>query len=586
MRMRPYNVSAAPGNTGSPASETYARVYVPTSAVRRTDLVPLAARSEDTAIVLLLASAAHGAPGSAPTVSSSKSSQNSAPAQPPAGTSDGAVLGTAEVDGALVGSPAALDAIGVVPLPAALGPALGEGGVLGDAGVDPAPLGPGGCALVPVGVADVLELAAALDVGELGVATVFWVRSPVPLLQPTNITGISARDRATEGSATEGTVVVRTAAKLSRKRWRERGRWLNMSSRRVYDEERLDHNANACATSSPRAKFERLTAAPRHPIRGRVQRLDMTGYLADAPYRAGLLAELARVESVHGDLVLAAGPPQISHWAKNVWRSVYRFEASSIRNISDQLCALQRNWWPYAYQLHRRSALVQKALPHVKARALSFPEAAPQAPLGSFTLLDERQILCSPDCSSAFPNGEANFIEYGEQEGPPSRAYLKLFEALTRLGVMPGPQQTCLELGASPGGWTWVLGKLGAKVIAIDRAPLAPLVARMPGVEMRQGNAFTATPESIGRVDWLFSDVICYPEKLFGHVKRWLESGLCERFVCTLKFQGQDYSAARLFETLPGGQVVHLSHNRHELTFLRLAPGDDAQAEAKRSPWR
>jgi 23S rRNA (cytidine2498-2'-O)-methyltransferase len=317
-----------------------------------------------------------------------------------------------------------------------------------------------------------------------------------------------------------------------------------------------------------------------------VQRLDQTAYLAAPPYQAALLRELKDVVEVHGDLILAAGPPQASHWAKNIWQEVYAFEAASIRDTARQLCSLQRNWWPYSHHLHRRAALVQAALPHVKAKPISFPEPAPTSPLGSFTLVSEQRVLCSTRCSSQFPNGEAQFLEYSESEGPPSRAYLKLFESLTRLGVMPTPGQRCLELGASPGGWTWVLAKLGAQVVAVDRAPLAANVAAMPGVEMVQGNAFSATPDKIGQIDWFFSDVICYPEKLFQHVKLWIDSGFCERFVCTLKFQGEDYSAVQLFDQLPGGKVVHLSHNRHELTFLRLAPDDTTREPQPRSPWR
>ena len=49
-----------------------------------------------------------------------------------------------------------------------------------------------------------------------------------------------------------------------------------------------------------------------------------------------------------------------------------------------------------------------------------------------------------------------------DKEGPPNRAYLKLWEALVRLRRWPGPGERCLDLGASPGGWTYVLAKLGA----------------------------------------------------------------------------------------------------------------------------
>lgn len=304
-----------------------------------------------------------------------------------------------------------------------------------------------------------------------------------------------------------------------------------------------------------------------------MERLEQTGYLAAEERLDLVLGELRDVRAVHGRLVLAAGPPQVCRWAQNVWLEPYQLEVASISDAVHQLCALQRNWWPYAYQLHRRSELTRARLPHVKAKPLAFPEPAPVAPLGSFTWIDNDRVLCSPRCTSPFPNGEARFVEFKEHEGPPSRAYLKLFEALTLLGEKPDPGERCLEIGASPGGWTWVLGKLGARVTAVDRAPLAPDVARLPNVEEVRGNAFSMTPDRVGPVAWLFSDVICYPEKLYGFVRAWLDAGACERFVCTLKFQGgEHYGIVEEFARVPGSRIVHLFHNRHELTWMRVPP--------------
>ena len=301
-----------------------------------------------------------------------------------------------------------------------------------------------------------------------------------------------------------------------------------------------------------------------------MQRLDATGYLAPEERVERVTSSLERVQAVHGQLVIAEGPPQPCAWAQNVWLEPYRLQVKSIRDAVAQLCALQRNWWPYSFQLHRRSELTKAQLPFVAAKPLEFPVPAPAAPLGSFCWLDPETLLCSPRCTSPFPNGEPRFVEFDERQGPPSRAYLKLFEALTLLGAHPAAGERCLEIGASPGGWTWVLATLGARVLAVDRAPLAPNVARMANVEARLGNAFAATPERIGAVDWLFSDVICYPEKLYDYVRLWLDSGHCRKFVCTLKFQGEGhYDAIERFAALPGSRLVHLFHNRHELTWMR-----------------
>jgi len=214
----------------------------------------------------------------------------------------------------------------------------------------------------------------------------------------------------------------------------------------------------------------------------------LTGYLAPEGHLEDLLAELGRVAEVHGRLVLAEGPPRPAAWTANLWRDPERLAIASIADAAAQLRARQRNWALYPHRLHRRASLIAERLPHVGAKPLVFPAAAPSAPLGSWMLLDAGTILAASDCQSPFPNGEARFVE--DREGPPNRAYLKLWEALTLIGRQPGPGDLCLDLGASPGGWSWVLAKLGARVIAVDKAPLAPAIAAMPGVEVHKASAF------------------------------------------------------------------------------------------------
>ena len=106
---------------------------------------------------------------------------------------------------------------------------------------------------------------------------------------------------------------------------------------------------------------------------------------------------------------------------------------------------------------------------------------------------------------------------------PPSRAYLKLWESFTLLPKRPGPGDLCLDLGSAPGGWTWVLASLGAQVFSIDKAPLAPQVDHMPGVSHCIGSGFALDPRHAGAVDWLFSDMICYPDMLYEVICRWIE---------------------------------------------------------------
>ena len=74
---------------------------------------------------------------------------------------------------------------------------------------------------------------------------------------------------------------------------------------------------------------------------------------------------------------------------------------------------------------------------------------------------------------------------------------------------------------------------------------------------------------SAGPVDWLFSDIVCYPARLLQLVEKWRASGMAKNFVCTIKFQGEtDHNSAGAFAAIAGARVLHLHHNKHELTFV------------------
>jgi 23S rRNA (cytidine2498-2'-O)-methyltransferase len=292
-----------------------------------------------------------------------------------------------------------------------------------------------------------------------------------------------------------------------------------------------------------------------------------TAYLAAPGYEALLARELGEVEAAHDRLLVAPGPPRPVSWAHNVWRDPREIAIDSISGGARKLRELQRNWALLPYRHHRRAKLIEAKLPHVSARPHRFPEPRPSAPLGSWTLLDQHTILAAPDCSSAFPHGEVRFVE--DREAPPSRAYLKLWEAFTIFDERPGPGDVCVDLGSCPGGWTWVLQQLGGEVISVDKAPLDPAVAALERVAFRQESAFGLDPASLGRVDWMLCDVACYPARLFALVERWLASNACARFVCTLKFQGEtDTDTIARFAAIPGSRLVHLAHNKHELTWF------------------
>ncbi|MBL8672362.1 MAG: hypothetical protein JNK11_17005 [Alphaproteobacteria bacterium] len=301
---------------------------------------------------------------------------------------------------------------------------------------------------------------------------------------------------------------------------------------------------------------------------------ERTGYLAAEGFEAELREDLRHagvsIELEQGRLLVAAGSPVAAPWAQNVWPDLRALPCPSVGAGAKALRALGRNWASFQVGHHRRAALIEAQLPHVSARPLVFPAGAPTAPLGAWTLRNPREILASARATSPFPNGAARFVE--DRTGPPNRAYLKLWELLALKRQWPQAGERCLDLGASPGGWTWVLAQLGAQVLAVDKAPLDPGVAALPGVTQRLDSAFALDPAAImaesGPVDWLFSDVICYPERLLALVRRWLDAGAARRIACSVKFQGEtDHATARMLAAIPGAWLQHLSHNKHELTW-------------------
>lgn len=301
---------------------------------------------------------------------------------------------------------------------------------------------------------------------------------------------------------------------------------------------------------------------------------DRTIYIAAAGFTDDLVHELedlhgTRVLDIRGRLVMAEGPARPAAWAQNVWLEPVAIPVASIGDAARKLKAIQRNWHLHDTGHHRRAALIQEQLPRVAARPVAFGDAPPTAPLGSWTLWEPDLVLASARCTSPFPDGEPRFEE--NRTVPPTRAYLKLWELFTLIGKRPGPGELCLDLGSCPGGWTWVLAELGARVFSVDKADIAPHIAAHPNVNFCTGSAFGLDPRHAGAVDWLFSDVICYPDRLLATVGRWLELGQCRNFVCTLKFQAEtDHATARAFAAVPGSRLLHLAHNKHELTWVLL----------------
>jgi 23S rRNA (cytidine2498-2'-O)-methyltransferase len=259
--------------------------------------------------------------------------------------------------------------------------------------------------------------------------------------------------------------------------------------------------------------------------------------------------------------------PSIAQGAKNLKRLAHERAGDS--------AGKSPRWLRLDGLHHRRAALIAEDLARGEAHARSYlrnaPRAEVSAPLAGFFLLSPERAVAVFDSLTPYPGGGVPLAE--EKRGPPSRAYLKLWEIWARLEVAgvspPRAGETALDLGSCPGGWTWALAELGAEVFSIDGASIDPGVEKRPEVTFLKGDAFRLPPR---KADWIFSDMICEPKRLPELIARWRAVG-CGRFALSVKFKGEaDLAALEALRAIPGAGLRHLRQNKHELTWF-LAPG-------------
>lgn len=161
---------------------------------------------------------------------------------------------------------------------------------------------------------------------------------------------------------------------------------------------------------------------------------------------------------------------------------------------------------------------------------------------------------------SFFPGGE---VPLAIDKQAPSRAFTKLVEAEARMARRIAARETCVDLGASPGSWTYVAVRRGARVTAVDRSDLREDLMREPRVQFERGDAFRFEPKQT--FDWLLCDVIAEPERSAELLLTWLRRQWCRHFVVTLKMHDSDSRAL-----LPRLQRELLNYS-NEFWLLRLS---------------
>lgn len=255
-------------------------------------------------------------------------------------------------------------------------------------------------------------------------------------------------------------------------------------------------------------------------------------------------------------------------WVLDYW-PVRRLKFVSVSDGAKHLRRLGKRWAYVGAHAFRRGQLIANELRVRTLRQLSFPVGADQRTYGAFTLVSAEEILWTDSpLKGRFAGGRLRFNE--DRTGPPSRAYLKLQEVLTLSGITLVPDDLVLDLGAAPGGWSYVAAQAGAGIEMIDRSrPDEKLFKRFTRLRYRRGDGLNPPPELLATATVLLSDMACEPVKLFGAVRDWLALPNLRAMVCTLKFHGlSDKNLLQQFAAIPGAQIYHLWYNGHELTWV------------------
>ncbi|QDW67249.1 23S rRNA (cytidine(2498)-2'-O)-methyltransferase RlmM [Luteimonas granuli] len=220
-----------------------------------------------------------------------------------------------------------------------------------------------------------------------------------------------------------------------------------------------------------------------------------------------------------------------------------------------------------------------------KAGLLSATDDARRPRLHVCLLAGDHMLLAVADTRDASP-WSMGVPRLRLHRDAPSRSALKLEEAFltllddeerTRL-LRPG--MAAADLGAAPGGWTWVLQRAGLHVTAVDNGPLREHVLLAGGVEHLRADGFHWQPAR--PLEWMVCDMVEQPRRVASRMATWFREGWCRQAVFNLKLPMKK----RWMETALCLDVFRreaqrplelrarqLYHDREEITVLAMPAG-------------
>ena len=198
--------------------------------------------------------------------------------------------------------------------------------------------------------------------------------------------------------------------------------------------------------------------------------------------------------------------------------------------------------------------------------------------------MNESQVfigLADPQLASPWPQG---VMRLKFPPAAPSRSTLKLEEAwlffLTEEArqAMLKPGMKAVDLGASPGGWTWQLANRYMKTTSVDNGPMDDALMAGGMVTHVEGDGFTYVPDR--PVDWMVCDIADKPARVIDLMTKWITRGWCRYTVFNLKLpmQKRYTTYQQCLEVLQAGcaeaelnvhiEARHLYHDREEITLF------------------
>lgn len=147
--------------------------------------------------------------------------------------------------------------------------------------------------------------------------------------------------------------------------------------------------------------------------------------------------------------------------------------------------------------------------------------------------------------------------------GAPSRSALKLEEAWKvfmsdeQTGKMFRPGLSAVDLGASPGGWSWQMAARGMRVTAVDNGRLEAKLLRSGLVRHVRADAFAFAPNDPAY--WMVCDVVEQPSRIAKLAANWIARQWCRVTIFNLKLPMKK----RYEEVVRCRQIIEAELGRH-----------------------